>query len=140
MNEPDTNPASLAPSFAKANRSFARLLTTMQAAALALIAIATVAAIASEAWMMWENRSSTLGNLLLLFLYVEILAMVKQYALGTRELPVRTPIILAIVAVARYMIVDVERIEPTWLLVGSLAILVLTLALWIIQYLRQRYP
>lgn len=99
-----------------------------------------MAAIAGEAWVMWENRSSTLGNLLLLFLYVEILAMVKQYALGTRELPVRTPIILAIVAVARCMIVEVERIEPTWLLAGSLAILVLTLALWIIQYLRQRYP
>lgn len=136
MNEQE--PAATSDLFRAANRRFALVLTTMQATALILIAMATAAAIAAEAWLMWQHQSASLGELLLLFLYVEILAMVKEYALGNRELPVRTPVIIAIVAVARYMILDVERLEPTWLLVGSVSIFLLTLALWVIHALRPR--
>lgn len=135
-----SSPEQPSPSLRQANHRFSQVLTAIQALALALIALATAAAIAAEAWTMWLTRSASLGELLLLFLYIEILSMVKQYSLGVRELPVRTPVIIAIVAVARYMIVDVERLEAVWLLMGSLSILALSVALWIIHYLRQRYP
>lgn len=133
MNPPEPKSATDLPS--PSHRHFSRVLTAMQASALILIAAATAAAIATEAWSMWRHRSASLSELLLLFLYVEILSMVKEYALGSRELPVRTPVIIAIVAVARYMILDVERLDPTWLLMGSVSIFLLTLALWVIHSL-----
>ena len=73
------------------------------------------------------------GDLLMLFLYVEILSMVKGAALGTREIPIHTPIALAIVAVARYIVVDVEHISPNYMLFTSSSILVLVLALWLVR-------
>lgn len=131
-HEPDRDAA-----LTRANQRISGLLTLAQAIALGLIALATVAAIAAEAAAMWTARAASLGDLLMLFLYVEILAMVKQYALGTRELPVRTPVIIAIVAVARYMILDVEGLQADWLLMGSLSILALSAALWVIDALRR---
>lgn len=133
----DPTNATAASVLTSANRRISGLLTVAQAIALALIALATVVAIGAEAAAMWTARAASLGDLLMLFLYVEILSMVKQYALGERELPVRTPVIIAIVAVARYMILDVEGLQANWLLMGSLSILALSAALWIIQSLRK---
>ena len=82
---------------------------------------------------MISAHSISLGDLLMLFLYVEILSMVKGAALGTREIPIHTPIALAIVAVARYIVVDVEHISPNYMLFTSASILVLVLALWLVR-------
>ena len=88
---------------------------------------------------MIETKNAGLGDLLLLFLYIEILSMVKGSALGTREIPIRTPVALAIVAVARYIVVDVEHMTPTFMLMTAGAILVLVCALWVLSHLKFRY-
>ena len=108
-------------------------LTYGQAAALIAIAVAAIGGIGQAGWEMIATRSISLGDLLMLFLYVEILSMVKGAALGTREIPIHTPIALAIVAVARYIVVDVEHISPNYMLFTSSSILVLVLALWLIR-------
>ena len=82
---------------------------------------------------MIDTHTAGLGDLLLLFLYIEILSMVKGSALGTREIPIRTPVALAIVAVARYIVVDVEHMSPTFMLLTAGAILVLVIALWVLS-------
>ena len=79
------------------------------------------------------------SDLLLLFLYIEILSMVKGSALGTREIPIRTPVALAIVAVARYIVVDVEHMTPAFMLMTAGAILVLVCALWVLSHVRFRH-
>ena len=87
----------------------------------------------------FELEKASLGDLLLLFLYIEILSMVKGSALGTREIPIRTPVALAIVAVARYIVVDVEHMTPAFMLMTAGAILVLVCALWVLSHVRFRH-
>ena len=60
-------------------------------------------------------------------------------ALGTREIPIRTPVALAIVAVARYIVVDVEHMTPAFMLMTAGAILVLVCALWVLSHVRFRH-
>lgn len=127
-------PARLPPGvLADVSRTFNQWLTYGQAAALIAIAVAAIGGIGQAGWEMIAARSISLGDLLMLFLYVEILSMVKGAALGTREIPIHTPIALAIVAVARYIVVDVEHISPNYMLFTSSSILVLVLALWLVR-------
>ncbi len=123
------------PVLARASEIFNRILTYGQAAALIGIALAAVAGIAQQIYSMASAGKVQLGELLMLFLYVEIISMVKGAVLGTREIPIHTPIALAIVAVSRYLVVDVEHINPDYMLFTSASIFVLVLALWIIQRL-----
>ena len=118
---------------------FKSVLTVAQGFALIAIAIAALVGICSSIWSMIETKNAGLGDLLLLFLYIEILSMVKGSALGTREIPIRTPVALAIVAVARYIVVDVEHMTPTFMLMTAGAILVLVCALWVLSHLKFRY-
>ena len=113
--------------------------TTAQGFALVAIAVAALVGICSSIWSMVELEKASLGDLLLLFLYIEILSMVKGSALGTREIPIRTPVALAIVAVARYIVVDVEHMTPAFMLMTAGAILVLVCALWVLSHVRFRH-
>lgn len=116
-----------------ASRRINRWLTYGQAIAMVAIAIAALSSIGMEIGDMIMQKSAGLGDLLMLFLYVEILSMVKGAALGTQEIPIHTPIALAIVAVARYIVVDVEHLDSNYMLMLSLSIFVLVAALWIIK-------
>ena len=111
---------------------FNSVLTFAQGFALVAIAVAALVGICSSIWSMVELEKASLGDLLLLFLYIEILSMVKGSALGTREIPIRTPVALAIVAVARHM-------TPAFMLMTAGAILVLVCALWVLSHVRFRH-
>lgn len=116
---------------AKINDHFETLLVVIQAIALLIITIATTIAILYEGYEMYATRSIGLANLLLLFLFIEILAMVRQYDLGQSELKLKTPLVITIVAVARYLIINMEHLESKLILLTSIAILILTCALWV---------
>ena len=73
---------------------------------------------------------ASLQDLLLLFVYLELGAMTGIY-FRTKHLPVRFLIYIAITAIARYLIVDIDHIQPFSVLVMSVSIVVLTLALWV---------
>lgn len=118
---------------------FNSILTFAQGFALVAIAVAALIGICSSIWSMAELEKASLGDLLLLFLYIEILSMVKGSALGTREIPIRTPVALAIVAVARYIVVDVEHMTPVFMLMTAGAILVLVCALWVLSHVQFRH-
>lgn len=77
---------------------FNKWLTYAQAVALVAIALAAVAGIAQSIWEMSLSRNISLGDLLMLFLYIAVISMVKGACFGTREIPIHTPIALAIVA------------------------------------------
>lgn len=113
-----------------------RIVTYGQAAALVAIALAAVTGIFTVIWGMVSTRTAQLPDLLLLFLFISIIAMVKGCALGTREAPIRTPVTLAIVATCRSIMVEVDQMSPTLTLFAALAILVLVCALWILNRLK----
>lgn len=106
---------------------------------LAIITVATVIAGMGEVNTMLGSGAVTLADLLLLFLYLEILAMVGLYY-QSGKLPVRFPIYIAIVALARYLVLDMKNLDQ-WRLLGiATAILLLALAVLAIRYGHTRYP
>ena len=104
-----------------------------------IIAIDTVIEIAIEISPMFAAWTVTLADLLLLFIYLEVLAMVAAY-LGSGKLPVRMPLYIAIVALARYMILDMKSLD-TWNMLGVAgAVLLITCAILVIRYGHTRFP
>jgi protein PsiE len=106
---------------------------------LIIIAISTVIAVGIEISTMLEARTVTLADLLLLFIYLEVLAMVAMY-LDSGKLPVRMPLYISIVALARYMILDMKSLD-TWKMLGVAgAVLLISLAVLAIRYGHTRFP
>jgi protein PsiE len=88
---------------------------------------------------MIEARTVTLADLLLLFIYLEVLAMVAMY-LDSGKLPVRMPLYIAIVALARYMILDMKSMD-TWRILGVAgAVLLISLGILVLRYGHSRFP
>jgi len=114
-------------------------LTWVQDIGLFVIAIATIVAIGVEINVMIEAMRVTLADLLLLFIYLEVLAMVGVY-LDSGKLPVRMPIYIAIVALARYVILDMKEMD-TWRIIGIAAAgLVLAFTVLVIRFGHLKYP
>lgn len=106
---------------------------------LGVIAIATVLAAAGEVGAMLNAGVVTLPDLLLLFLYLEVLAMVSIYYEQGR-LPIRFPLYIAMIALARYLIIDMKNMGEIRMLVVAGAILLLALAVLLIRYGHVRLP
>jgi protein PsiE len=105
---------------------------------LGVITIATVIAGVGEVGVMLDARAVTLADLLLLFLYLEILAMVGLY-FQSGKLPVRFPIYIAIVALARYLVLDMKNLDLWHMLGIAGSILLLTLAVLAIRFGHVRF-
>lgn len=106
---------------------------------LVFIAIATVYATFHEIYKMWATNVVGVGDLLLLFLYLEVLSMVKHY-MGSGKLAVRYPLYIGIVALARYMVLEVKTLTPEHILAVSSAVLVMALAVLVVRFGHVRFP
>ena len=116
-----------------------KTLTWIQDFGLLIIAIATVIAMGLEVFTMVEANTVTLADLLLLFIYLEVLAMVSIY-LDSGKLPVRMPLYIAIVALARYLILDMKNLD-TWRMLGVAgAALLIAAAILVIRFGHARFP
>jgi protein PsiE len=115
------------------------MLSLVEHTGLLVIAIATVFAITSEVVTMVRSIQVTLTDLLLLFLYLEVLAMVGLYY-NSGKLPVRFPLYIGMVALARYLILDMKAMDDWRMLAVTGSILILTLAVFLIRFGHVRYP
>lgn len=114
-------------------------LNTVEDLGLLLIALLTIIAMGQEVWLIMVNLQVTLADLLLLFIYLEVLAMVGLY-LRSGRLPVRMPLYIVIVALARYMALDMKNLD-TWRMLGLAgAILVVAIAILVIRFGHKTYP
>jgi len=114
-------------------------VTVIQDLGLLIIAIATVVALGIEVMHMIDAGTVTLADLLLLFIYLEVFAMVSIY-LESGKLPVRMPLYIAIVALARYLILDMKGMD-TWKMMGIAgAALILALTILVIRYGHVKFP
>jgi len=103
------------------------------------IAILTAIAMGIEVWVVIENATVTLADLLLLFIYLEVFAMVSLY-LKSGRLPVRMPLYIAVVALARYIILDMKNLDTERMLGLSGAILIIAIAILVIRFGHLKYP
>ena len=91
---------------------------------LALIGIATCIAAALYLWEMFINRRIELSDLFLLFIYAEILGMVGSFY-STNRIPVTLPIIIAITAICRLIVMQNKEMEATLIVGEAAAVLIL---------------
>lgn len=116
-----------------------KALVIVEDIGLLVIAIATVIAMGFEILSMFKALKVTLADLLLLFIYLEVLAMVGIY-LKSGKLPVRMPLYITIVAVARYMILDMKNLDTLRVLGLAAAVLILAVSILAIRYGHTRFP
>lgn len=123
----------------KLKKSGYNALIILEDIGLLVIAISTVIAMGFEIVSMFNAMKVTLADLLLLFIYLEVLAMVGIY-LKSGKLPVRIPLYITIVAVARYMILDMKNLDTYRVLGLSGAVLILAIAILAIRYGHSKFP
>ena len=125
--------------FDRVRKFFNSGLDLVEYAGLLVIAFATTIAMYQEAMVMVESHRVALADLLLMFLFLEVLAMIGQY-FKSGQLPVRFPLYIGMVALARYLILDLKEMTELRMLAVAAAILLLTVAVLVIRYGHVRYP
>ena len=125
--------------FDRLRKFFSSGLDLVEYAGLLVIAFATSIAMYQEAMVMVESHRVALADLLLMFLYLEVLAMIGQY-FKSGQLPVRFPLYIGMVALARYLILDLKEMNEWRMLAVAGAIFLLTVAVLIIRYGHVRFP
>ena len=91
---------------------------------------------------MMDKGHASLKDILLLFIYVELGAMIGIY-FKTHRLPVQFLIFIAITALSRHLVIDVQKVSDTFhlylLLSISGAIAILSISLYILTYTARKY-
>ena len=108
-------------------------IRNIQLVAVVVVLISTIIAFFLEMREMYENRDITLADLLLMFIYIEVIGLVRSYW-ETRSVRISYPMIIAITALARFIILQDKDQDPTNLIYISLAILIVAAATVIIRF------
>ena len=101
--------------------------------ALVIIIFATVIAIGYEIFAMYEKSLVELADLLLLFIYTEVLGMIGIFYLSSR-IPITLPLFIAMTAISRLIILQGKEMDPVTLLYEAGAILIIALACLVVRY------
>ena len=99
---------------------------------LIIIAIFTVAAMGQEIYSLISNRRVELQDLLLMFIYAEVLGMLAAFY-SSHRIPITIPLFIAMTALSRLIILQGKDGNPTILLYESGAIIMIAGACWIIS-------
>ena len=110
-----------------------KIVKQIQLLTLIIILISTVIAIGSELYQMFKIQSVTLADLLLLFLYLEVLAMGRVFW-ESQSIQITLPLFIAITALSRFIILQGKNINPEILLYEAGAIVLIALAILIIRF------
>lgn len=112
-----------------------RLIDATEKVFLALIACFTVIAMVQEILMLVDNRRVALQDLLLMFIYAEVLGMLGAFYTRQRNL-ITLPLFIAMTALSRLIILQGKEADPIVLLYESGAILLIAVACWVISRMR----
>ncbi len=94
---------------------------------LILVVVMTLIAAGMEILTVIEARTVGLGDILLMFLYTEVIAMVAVFYTG-RGVPFVYPIFIAITALSRLIVLQGKDMDPQNILVEAAAVLLLAIA------------
>tara|TARA_A100001234_G_scaffold44959_1_gene37283 strand:- start:98 stop:475 length:378 start_codon:yes stop_codon:yes gene_type:complete len=99
---------------------------------LSILLVCTLIVIGQEILMMVENKRVTLADILLLFIYVEVLGMIKEYWVA-KVIRMSYPLFIAMTALARLIILQRKDIEPVTLIYESVAILIIAISIVVLR-------
>ena len=109
-----------------------KIAKNLQLALMVIILISTVIAVGIEMKNMFLNKSVTLADLLLMFLYLEVLAMVRVFW-NQQSISITLPLLIAITALARFIILQGKEMDPTALVYEAVAILLIAGAIVVLR-------
>ena len=109
-----------------------KIAKNLQLILMVIILISTVIAVGIEIYKMFQNRSVTLADLLLMFLYLEVLAMVRVFW-NQQSISITLPLLIAITALARFIILQGKEMDPTALVYEAVAILLIAGAIVVLR-------
>ena len=109
-----------------------KIVKKIQLIVLGLILLSTVVAIALEIRKMFVLQSVDLADLLLMFLYLEVLAMIRVFW-ESQSIRITLPLLIAITALSRFIILQGKEQDPSALVYEASAILLIALSIVIIR-------
>ena len=109
-----------------------KIIRFIQVFAVILIFIGSLIGFFQEISDMVEIRKIQLADLLLLFIYVEVMGMIRVYLLQ-EEIRITYPLIIAITAISRLIILQKKDLDPAILIYESVAILILAIAIIVLK-------
>ncbi len=115
------------------NALVGRFIHALENVFLLAIGLFTIAAVGQEILTIIDGRTVALKDLLLMFIYVEVLAMVGVYY-DSHQIPITLPLFIAITALSRLVILQGKDQPPVNLLYESGAILLLAVACVVITW------
>ena len=109
-----------------------KLIKQIQLIVLTIILLSTIVAIGLEIKKMFDIQAVGLADLLLLFLYLEVLAMTRVFW-DSQEIRITLPLLIAITAISRFIILQGKEQDPSALVYEALAIVLIALAIVVIR-------
>ena len=109
-----------------------KIVKQIQLITLVIILISTIIAIGSELYQMFKIQRVTLADLLLLFLYLEVLAMVRVFW-SQQSISITLPLLIAITALSRFIILQGKEMDPSGLVYEAVAIALIASAIVILR-------
>ena len=113
-------------------------IRNIQLVAVVVVLISTIVAFLLEIIKMYEAQNVTLADLLLMFIYIEVIGLVRSYW-ESRSVRVIYPLIIAITALSRFIILQDKESDPTNLIYLAGAILIVSIATVVIRFRRSKY-
>ena len=99
---------------------------------LSVLIVCTIIAIGMEVQAMILNYKVTLADILLLFIYIEIIGMIKEYWIS-KVIRMSYPLFIAMTALARMIIMQRKDVDPSAYVYESIAILIIAIAIVVLR-------
>ena len=109
-----------------------KIAKNLQLVLMVIILISTVIAVGIEMNKMFLAKSVTLADLLLMFLYLEVLAMVRVFW-DQQSISITLPLLIAITALSRFIILQGKEMDPSGLVYEAVAIVLIASAIVILR-------
>ena len=113
-------------------------IRNIQLVAVLFVLGATILAFFLEVKEMYDNKNIELADLLLMFIYIEVIGLVKSYW-ETRAVRITYPLVIAITALARFIILQDKESDPSNLIYISIAILIVAIATVVIRFRNSKF-
>ena len=109
-----------------------QVIRKIQLVAVAFILVATALAFLMEINKMYENKSVELADLLLLFIYIEVIGMIRLFW-ESKSIRITYPLLIAITALSRFIILQGKGMDPINLIYEATAILLIAIAILLLR-------
>jgi protein PsiE len=121
------------------SKPFLKVFHILEAILLVAITLATLFAMVNEFVHVFAEQQIQLTDILLMFIYLEVLAMVQQFVMNGK-IPVRYPIYIAMMAIARYITLGMKELDAVLIVWLALAAFILAAATLLIRVGHHYWP